>query len=120
MMKDRHGRMRPIRWQVWLILVVSALAAPAAARAAAERFVYVSNGFPTASNKVSALRINGNGSLTPVSGSPYSTTGTVTEGIAITPDAENVYVAHFGTNNVSGFSVGLNGGLSPLGGSPFA
>jgi 6-phosphogluconolactonase (cycloisomerase 2 family) len=87
--------------------------------ASADRYVYVSNGFPAGSNDVSALRINSDGSLTPVSGSPYSTGGTVTEGLTLTPDAQHLYVAEFGANNVVGFNVRSDGGLSTAPNSPY-
>lgn len=98
--------------------MVAALALPTVA--SADRYVYVSNGFPAGSNDVSALHINSDGSLTPVSGSPYPTGGTITEGLAITPDAQHVYVAEFGTNGVTGFNVRADGGLSAAPSSPFS
>jgi 6-phosphogluconolactonase (cycloisomerase 2 family) len=97
--------------------VVAALAVPAVA--SADRYVYASNGFPAGTNNISALHINSDGSLTPVSGSPFSTPGTVTEGLAITPDAQHLYVAHFGTSNISGFNISAAGGLSAAPSSPF-
>ena len=104
-------------WASCLAIVVTALAAPALA--SADRYVYVSNGFPAGSNDVSALHINPDGSLTPVSGSPYPTGGTITEGLSITPDAQHVYVAEFGTNGVAGFNVRTDGGLSTAPNSPY-
>lgn len=101
------------------VLAATVLVLLPATAAAADRFVYVSNGFPTDSHQVSALRINADGSLTPVAGSPFNTGGTTTEGIVMTPDAQRVYVANFGTSNVSGFNVTSTGGLSTIAGSPF-
>jgi len=102
----------------FLVLALAlALSAPTPA-ASADRFVYVSSGFPTSSNAVSALRIGANGALTPVSGSPFAT-GVVSVGTAITPDARNVYTANIGSANVSGFAVAADGALSQLAGSPF-
>jgi 6-phosphogluconolactonase (cycloisomerase 2 family) len=90
------------------------------AMASADRYVYVSNGFPgTGSENISALHINSDGSLTPVSGSPFPAGGTVTEGLAMTPDAQHLYVAEFGTNNVAGFNIGSDGGLSAAPNSPY-
>ena len=83
------------------------LAAPAAA--SAQRVVYVSN----TAGSVSAFTINANGSLSALGG-PVSTGGTLTEGLAMTPDADNLYVANFTTNNVSGFNVAANGALSAV------
>lgn len=102
-----------------MTVVVIGGAAIAPGAASADRYVYVSNGFPAGSNNVSALRINSDGSLTPVSGSPFATGGTVTEGLSITPDAQHLYVAEFGTNNVVGFNVQSDGGLSAAPGSPY-
>src|SRR3954454_19970940 len=76
-------------WAMCLVGLVGALAIPAAA--SADRYVYVSNGFPAGSNDVSALHINPDGSLTPVLGSPFPTGGTVTEGLSMTPDAQHLY-----------------------------
>lgn len=97
-------------------------AAPAAAPGAATRFVYVTNGGFAGSNNVSALRINADGSLTSVAGSPFTPAPaqTVTEGLSMTPDGRSVYAAHFGTNGVSGWNVQANGALTPALGSPFA
>jgi 6-phosphogluconolactonase len=90
------------------------------AAASADRYVYVSNGFPgTGSENISALHINSDGSLTPVSGSPFPAGGTVTEGLTMTPDAQHLYVAEFGTNNVAGFNIRSDGGLSTAPNSPY-
>lgn len=99
-------------WTMLLLALVASAVVPAVAPA--ERFVYVSNG---ASNNVSALRINPDGSLTAVSGSPYTPAPaqTVTEGISITPDAKHVYLAHFGTQGLSAWNVRADGGLDPAG-----
>jgi 6-phosphogluconolactonase (cycloisomerase 2 family) len=80
--------------------------------------VYVSN---TGSNDVSVLRINANGTLSAIAGSPFAMTGmTTSEGLAMTPDAENVYVANYGTDRISGFNVNATtGALSPTSGSPY-
>src|SRR5262245_3058828 len=50
--KTRLSTVRTLKASAFLILVVGVAAA-----AAADRFVYVSNGFPMGSNNVSALRI---------------------------------------------------------------
>src|SRR2546423_4226134 len=108
------------------IAVALGVSAPAAA---ADRFVYVSEGFPAGNQQVSALKVNPDGSLTSVSGSPFNTGGTVTEGLAVTPDAQHLYVATFGTGDVRAFNIGSDGGLTfvnnyatgstPLGVAPF-
>lgn len=111
--RTRGGR----AWRWSALVLTLALVAPAAAAAQSERYVYVSN--QGAANNISALQINANGTLTPVSGSPFSSGGTLTEGLAMTPDADDLYVANFTTNNVSAFNVTATGGLSAVSGSPF-
>jgi 6-phosphogluconolactonase (cycloisomerase 2 family) len=102
---------RSVGYTLVASLVTVALVAPAGA--SATRYTYVSSGL-AGTDDVAALRINANGNLTPVPGSPFDTPGqTITEGIATSPDAKNVYVAHFGGNNISQFTVQANGGLSP-------
>jgi len=90
------------------------------AAASADRYVYVSHGFPgTGSENIAALHINSDGSLTPVSGSPFPAGGTVTEGLTMTPDAQHLYVAEFGTNNIAGFNIRSDGGLAAAPNSPY-
>ncbi len=92
-----------------------ALCLPAAAPgAAADRYVYVSNGLGGTSQNVSAYRIGANGALVQLSGSPFATGAATQEGMAITPDAGHLYVASFGTNQVMKFNVQANGGLAGL------
>jgi sugar lactone lactonase YvrE len=106
------------RWA--LLALVVAMVIPAAA-AAQGRFVYVTDGAFAGNNDVVAFRINANGTLSTVTGSPFDMPGqTVSEGLAITPDAENVYVANFGTDRISGFNVNpSSGALSAATGSPY-
>jgi Ca2+-binding RTX toxin-like protein len=100
------------------LLVAGLVLAPGGAHGQT-RVVYVSSGFPTGSQNITALSIGANGALTPVAGSPFSTGGSIVEGLAITPDARRVYVVSFGTNDVRGFNVAANGTLSSTPGSPF-
>ena len=102
-----------------LVLGALAVVCLAPAAASADRYVYVSNGFPAGSNNVSALHINSDGSLTSVSGSPFATGETVTEGLTLTPDAQHLYVAEFGANNIVGFNIRSDGGLSTAPNSPY-
>jgi DNA-binding beta-propeller fold protein YncE len=45
---------------------------------------------------------------------------TVSEGIAMTPDAQHLYVANYGTDRISGFNVNAStGALTPTTGSPY-
>lgn len=108
------------RWCLGLCLAIVTVAGATPAGAAADRYVYVSNGFPAGSNNISVLRINSGGSLSPISGSPFPTGGTITEGLSLTPDAQHLYVAAFGSGDIRGFNINSSGGLSAAPGSPFA
>ncbi len=108
------GRSR-LRWS--LLALTLSLALPAAA--SADRFVYVSNGGFAGSNDVSRLHINADGSLGTASVTDVPTL-TITEGLAMTPDAAHLYVASYGSNVVSGFNVNATtGALSAASGSPY-
>lgn len=93
---------------------VAAALCIATSASAADRFVYVSNGLGGSQN-VSVMQIGANGALTAVSGSPFATGATTQEGLALTPDAQHLYVASFGTNAVMKFNVNAtSGALSGL------
>jgi uncharacterized repeat protein (TIGR01451 family) len=117
--------LRSVQVLAFLVLVL-ALALSASPAASADRIVYVSSGFPTSSNAVSALRIGADGKLTELEGSPFGTGSSecillcFPNGIAITPNARNVYTANASANTVSGFNVGANGTLTLIPGSPFS
>jgi 6-phosphogluconolactonase (cycloisomerase 2 family) len=84
------------------------------------RFVYVTN---VGSSNVSAFRINKNGALTPVAGSPFPTGNVVDSGsmsVAVDPLGRFVYVSNMDSNNISAFRIGKNGALTPINGSPFS
>ena len=67
-----------------------------------------------------ALSIGTNGSLSEVSGSPYST-GTGPAGVIVDSTGSYVYVANKGSNNISGFALtATSGQLTPISGSPFS
>ena len=93
-----------------MLAVALGLAAPAAASA---RGLYVS----TTGGLVSAFSINADGSLQ--SRGVPGTGGTLTEGLAITPDGQNLYVANFTTNNVAGFHIFPLGNIGTLTNSPY-
>ena len=112
--RTRPGHARAL----FLAGLLACLVAPAAASAATVRTVYVSHGLGAPAQVITAHRINANGSLTALAGFP--TGGSLSEGLAITPDARRVYVANFSSTNVSGFNVNApTGGLSGAAGSPF-
>jgi 6-phosphogluconolactonase len=67
-----------------------------------------------------ALSIGTNGSLSEVSGSPYSA-GTGPAGVILDSTGSYVYVANKGSNNISGFALtAASGQLTPISGSPFS
>ena len=78
------------------------------------RFLLVAN---AASNNISVVAVDDDGSLRPVAGSPFSSNGTMPVSIAVHDDL--VYVANAGDGgaNYTGFRLGENGQLKPLAGS---
>jgi 6-phosphogluconolactonase len=67
-----------------------------------------------------ALSIGTNGSLSEVSGSPYSA-GTGPAGVIVDSTGSYVYVANKGSNNITGFGLtATSGQLTPISGSPFS
>lgn len=103
----------PLPYALFLYVLALALALSAPLAASADRIVYVTSGLPQSSNAVAALRIGADGKLTELTGagSPFPTLGNNPVGIAITPDAQNVYAANAFTDNVSVFAVTGDGGL---------
>jgi 6-phosphogluconolactonase len=103
-----------------MLALAAALAMPAAASAV--RVVYVPNATPPTS--VSALAINANGSLTPLSGSPFASPFPAQndiDGVTITPDAQHLYIAMpFGQggmtpdSRIGNYDVSTNGSLTPV------
>jgi 6-phosphogluconolactonase (cycloisomerase 2 family) len=85
--------------------------------AANGRFLLAVN---AASNQISVLRIGGDGSLTSVPGSPFSSNGN--QPVSIATHGQLVYVANAGAggSNYTGFSLGDSGALRPIAGSTVA
>jgi uncharacterized repeat protein (TIGR01451 family) len=83
------------------------LALAFAGRAQAAPFVYVTNG---GGNNVSQYDAS-SGALSPLS-PPMAATGYSPLGVAVSPDAQSVYVADFYYNTVAQYSVGAGGVLS--------
>src|SRR5215469_8876618 len=89
-------------------------------------FVYTNN--DRSPNSISAFSAGANGTLIPVSGSPFLTGGNGAGGgffasNRITPAVvkDFLYAANSGSNNVSAFAINPStGGLTPVTGSPFA
>ncbi len=70
---------------------------------------------------VAAFAIASNGSLAPLSGSPFGFGGTAPEGVAITPDGSHLYIASGDpSNNLWGFTIAPSGALTAVAGSPFS
>jgi 6-phosphogluconolactonase len=83
------------------------------------KFVFVAN---QASNSISVFNLATDGSLSPVSGSPFPAAHPF--GLAINPSGKVLYANNFpdsmaaDLNSVSAFLIAPNGALSPLAGSP--
>jgi 6-phosphogluconolactonase (cycloisomerase 2 family) len=95
-----------------------------ASLSASSPFLYVNNN--AASNSVSAFRVNSDGTLTAVPGSPFATGGNSgspcnnMDSIAVDQRHRRVYVTNGVSNTVSGFNINSDGSLSAVPGSPFA
>lgn len=79
--------------------------------------LYALNG---GSASISAFSIAADGGLSPITGSPFSSTGTSPSGMVFDPAGRFAYVTNAGSNHVAAFRVSQSGALSPIGGSPFA
>ncbi|HEY2498579.1 MAG TPA: beta-propeller fold lactonase family protein [Candidatus Angelobacter sp.] len=85
------------------------------------KFVFVAN---QASSSISVFIIGANGSLTPVSGSPF--TAASPYGLTVNTAGTVLFANNFpdsmvsDLNTVSSFIIGANGALTPVPGSPFA
>jgi 6-phosphogluconolactonase (cycloisomerase 2 family) len=112
---------RPSRlWPALLAVLLVCLAVPAGASAVNVRTVYVSHGLGAPAQVVTAHRINANGTLSAIAGSPFATNGALVEGMAIRRDAKRIYVTSFGNTSVVGYNVNAaSGALSFVPGSPF-
>ncbi len=64
---------------------------------------------------ISAFSVSGIGVLTAVSGSPFSTGGNLTEGLAISPDGSTLYAAVQDTAKIAALAIAGTGSLSALG-----
>ena len=102
--------------------------------AAEGKIVYVlSNDYHDGANAVLAYRHMPDGSVVPMSGSPFLTggsgVGNPSEGLGpddtddpliVSPDGEYLLAVNGGSNTVAVFAIGRDGSLSPVSGSPFA
>lgn len=106
-----------------LIALVSSLLFAASAYAQ-NRFVYLNN--QSQPNAISAFQINADGSLTQITGSPFSTSGQGYESpmesmaIAYAKAMPILYAANGGDPSVSALTIdSKTGNLTPIAGSPF-
>jgi 6-phosphogluconolactonase len=85
------------------------------------RFVFVAN---QAADSISVFLIGAGGSLSPVAGSPFTSSNPF--GLTVNPAGTVLFASNFpdsqttDLNTVSSFQVGPNGALSPVAGSPFS
>jgi 6-phosphogluconolactonase (cycloisomerase 2 family) len=80
------------------------------------QFVYVANG--GGSNNVSAYRIDENGALRQIPGSPFAAEN-LPSSIALHPTGRFAYVVNESSNNVSAYRIERDGSLTPIPNSPF-
>ena len=66
-----------------------------------------------------AFTVNGDGTLTAVSGQPFAS-GDFSTAAAVTPDGTHLLVSNDSSLGVAVFSIGANGALSAVAGSPFS
>lgn len=106
-----------------VIALVSSLLFAACANAQ-NRFVYLNN--QSGPNAISAFQINADGSLTQITGSPFSTGGQGSASpmesmaIAYTKSGPILYAANGGDPSVSALTIDAKtGSLTPVAGSPF-
>lgn len=87
------------------------------------KFVYVSNGFNSTTNQyeksISGFVAAGDGSLTPISGSPFPA-GRGTTGMAVDPSGRFLYAANYYDFTLSAYAIDpATGVLTELAGSPY-
>ncbi len=82
------------------------------------RRLYVAQGGAVGS--IAGFDIADNGSLTPITGSPFPTGGNNPIVAAVSPNGRHVFATHDNSTTVASFDVGATGALTPVTGSPFA
>jgi 6-phosphogluconolactonase (cycloisomerase 2 family) len=109
-----------MRWRVWSFILLVMFPAVLAG----QDFVYTNNDQVTA-NSVSAFSVDTNGSLSPISGSPFATGGAghgsgLYSANRIVVVKDFLYASNAGSNDVSGFTIDPGTGvLTLVSGSPF-
>lgn len=84
------------------------------------KFVYTANyGTSSGPGSVSAYRIESNGALAQVTGSPFAA-GTEPEDVATDVTDSFLYASNYGSANISAYTIdATTGALTPIAGSPF-
>jgi len=75
--------------------------------------------FVTTDVGLAVYRIASNGTLTPVSGSPFSTGGSFPWGVSLDAQGQFIYVTNFASDTLAGFRINRNGTLTHTPGSPY-
>jgi YVTN family beta-propeller protein len=84
------------------------------------QFLYAGDGGNGTSGDIWGFSIGSNGALTPLTGSPFASTGSV-DGINVTRDGKYLAAAQGATlDGVATFSIGSGGALTAVEGSPFS
>ena len=83
--------------------------------------LFVSNAHDGAGNgSVSAYDVSSDGTLTPVTGSPFADGQTAPCWVAITHDGEHLFAVNTGSSTISRYAIAGNGELALLGSTPLA
>src|SRR5687768_4342545 len=120
----RRQSMNPFRQVLATLILVTLTAAPSLAQ---DTFVYTNNDV-YAQNVVSGFRVERNGTLVPVPGSPFATGGSGSAGgfyasnrTTLSAGGDLLFVSNSGSNDISVFRVDRRTGvLVAVRGSPFA
>ena len=76
---------------------------------------------PSSSNTLGVWSVAADGSVTPITGSPFALNGGgTTQTGAFTPDGGRVYFGPYGTGNIIGYSLAADGTPTALTGSPWS
>jgi len=68
---------------------------------------------------VNVLNIASNGALTPIVGSPFTFSGSVSWGDVLSPDDQRLFVSNLNTGSITSLNVASGGSLTEVSGSPF-
>ncbi|MEW6735634.1 MAG: beta-propeller fold lactonase family protein [Acidobacteriota bacterium] len=78
--------------------------------------LYITN---NADNSVTGFRINPDGKLTRLPGTPISTGGRFPAGVVCNTEGTRLFVANIESDSIAAFTINSNGALQPLANSPF-